>query len=287
MRWSVLPLVAALVAPFSSVASAAPPERKLTLPETPYRYANPKLPPNFEERWVKALDTTPADNPTTDAGATLGRVLFYDTRLSGDGTYSCGTCHEQALAFTDGLANALGSTGEVHRRGSMSLANVAYNSVLTWANPLMRTLEDQALVPMFGEHPVELGLAGKEDELLSRLEADALYQQLFAVAFPQEAAPISLNSIVKSIAAFERTLISGNSDYDRYFYQGQSTALSEGAKRGMLAFFSEKLECYHCHGTFNFMDSVVVEGSAFEEIFFHNTGLYNVCLLYTSPSPRD
>ncbi len=100
----------------------------------------------------------PATNPMSEAKAELGRHLFYDTRLSENGTQSCATCHEQERAFTDGRAHAVGSTGEVHPRGSMSLVNVAYAAVLTWGNPTLTRLEDQALVPMFGEHPVELGL---------------------------------------------------------------------------------------------------------------------------------
>src|SRR5215510_13262462 len=100
----------------------------------------------------------PADNPMTVAKVELGRHLFYDTRLSANGTQSCGTCHEQARAFTDGRAQSVGSTGQRHPRGSMSLVNVAYAHSLTWANPAMARLEEQALVPMYGEHPLELGL---------------------------------------------------------------------------------------------------------------------------------
>ena len=75
----------------------------------------------------------PADNPMSAAKVELGRHLFYDTRLSGNGTQSCASCHQQALAFTDGRARSLGSTGQLHPRGSMSLVNVAYAAVLTWA----------------------------------------------------------------------------------------------------------------------------------------------------------
>jgi hypothetical protein len=87
-----------------------------------------------------------------EAKAELGRHLFYDARLSGNGTQSCATCHEQQRAFTDGRARAVGSTGERHPRGSMSLVNVAYATALTWASPSLTRLEDQALVPMFGTH---------------------------------------------------------------------------------------------------------------------------------------
>ena len=111
------------------------------------------LPPGFPQPKV------PADNPMTAAKVALGRHLFYDTRLSADGTFSCGTCHEQRIAFTDGKGRAVGHSGQIHPRGAMSLANVAYAPVLTWANPTVGRLEAQALVPMLGTDPVELGLA--------------------------------------------------------------------------------------------------------------------------------
>lgn len=236
-------------------------------PPTPYIWI---LPPGFPKPPV------PDDNPMYEEKVALGRQLFYDTRLSGNQTYSCGSCHQQALGFTDGLANAEGSTGEIHRRSSMSLVNVAYNPSLTWANPLILTLEEQALLPMFGENPVELGLADKEDELLQRLNDDPDYPRLFQTAFPEVAGEISLNTIVKAIAAFERTLISGNSPYDRYVYQRDSSALSDAAVRGLSQFFSEKFECYHCHGTFNLTDSVTTATSTLVELPFHNDGLYNL-----------
>ena len=110
------------------------------------------LPKGFPRPYV------PADNPMTTAKVELGRYLFYDTRMSVNGKSSCATCHKQELAFTDGRATGLGATGESHSRGAMSLVNVAYSAALTWSNPRMKTLEDQARVPMFGDHPVELGL---------------------------------------------------------------------------------------------------------------------------------
>jgi mono/diheme cytochrome c family protein len=120
----------------------------------PYEWS---LPPGFP------FPKVPADNPMTAGKVELGRYLFYDTRLSLNRTQSCATCHRQEKAFTDGRGRGLGSTGQLHPRGPLSLANVAYNPVLTWANPNMRTLEQQALVPLFGDHPVELGLEGKEE----------------------------------------------------------------------------------------------------------------------------
>ncbi len=227
------------------------------------------LPANFP------TPSVPADNPMSEAKVELGRRLFYDRRLSANETQSCASCHQQAHAFSDPRAHAVGSTGEAHRRSSMSLANVAYASTLTWANPTLLTLEAQALVPIFGEVPVELGMAGKEQLLLDRLGADPDYPARFAEAFPDEAEPISVGTVVRAIAAFQRTLISGNSPYDRWV-AGEQDALSEEAKRGMELFFSETAECFHCHGSFNFSDSVDHAGKTQREALFHNTNLYNL-----------
>lgn len=229
-----------------------------------------KLPKGFPTPAV------PEDNPMSEAKVELGRRLFYDKRLSENGTQSCASCHEQRRAFTDGLASAVGSTGEHHRRGSMSLANVAFNSTQTWASSVTRTLEAQALLPLFGETPVELGMAGKEAELARRLLDDAQYPAMFRRAFSSEAEPISVANVTRAIAAFQRTLISGNSPYDRWVYGGDESAVSDAAKRGRDLFFSERLDCFHCHGGFNFADSVQHDGTPLPEVQFHNTALYNV-----------
>ena len=108
----------------------------------------------------------------SEAKVRLGRRLFYDTRLSGNGTFSCASCHQQKRAFTDGLAHALGSTGQAHPRSAMSLANVAFNASFGWADGRVRTLEAQMAVPMFNEHPIEMGLKGNEAEIVARIAAD-------------------------------------------------------------------------------------------------------------------
>lgn len=228
----------------------------------------------------------PADNPMTAEKVALGRHLFFDKRLSENETYACASCHLQELAFTDGRAGALGSTGQVHPRSSMSVVGAGYLNAITWANPVLSGLEDQALVPLFGEDPVELGLAGHEDDLLLRLEADPIYQTLFADAFPGPDEAFTLVHVVQAIAAFERTIISYRSPYDRYTYAGDPTALSDAALRGRDLFFGERLECFHCHGGFNFSDSVSHEGSTFDEVMFHNTGLYNLGGTGDYPAPN-
>ncbi|MBI3782063.1 MAG: di-heme enzyme [Deltaproteobacteria bacterium] len=226
------------------------------------------LPKGFPEPRV------PVDNPMSREKVELGRRLFYDNALSQNRTQACATCHQQKFAFTDGRPQAIGSTGQAHSRNSMALTNVAYASRLTWANNLVDRLEDQALLPMFGDAPIELGLPDGKT-LVDRLNVDPRYRELFAKSFAGDAAPISLRNVARAIAAFERTLISGNSAYDRYS-RGDTAALSESAKRGMTLFFSERLECFHCHGGFNFADSVDHAKLPEPERAFHNTGLYNV-----------
>jgi len=229
-----------------------------------------KLPVGFPEPRV------PADNPMTTEKVTLGRRLFYDKRLSGNGTQSCGSCHQQSLAFSDGKPRGIGSTNQVHPRGSMGLTNVAYNATLAWANPALALLEQQIPLPLFGENPVEMGVTGKEVEVLARLQADPLYPKLFADAFPDKPQAISFPNVIAAIASFSRTLISGNSPFDRFTFHNEPGALTPGALRGMKLFFDERLECFHCHGGFNFAVATVQKKSAFDERAFHNNGLYNI-----------
>ena len=127
----------------------------------------------------------------------------------------------------------------------MSLANIAYNPVLTWANPLMTKLENQALVPIFGEHPVEMGMVGREKQILAMLRDDAKYRQMFTDAFKNDKYPINLSNLTKALAAFQRSLISVNSPYDKYRFGGDTNAISPAAKRGEKLFNSEDLECFH------------------------------------------
>lgn len=222
----------------------------------------------------------PAENPTTSAKVELGRHLFYDRRLSANESMACATCHEQARAFTDGKRTAVGITGEISKRNSMGLTNVAYLPTFTWGNPQIESLEIQALIPIFGEHPVEMGMAGKETWLFERLKAEPVYRKLFTAAFPEfsEAADsklYSLSTVTKALAAFQRTLLSFNSPYDRYKYGKEKNAISTAAKRGEALFFGEKMECYHCHAGFNFTDNLTHSKLAFPEKGFHNTGIYN------------
>ncbi|MEM8963191.1 MAG: MbnH family di-heme enzyme [Acidobacteriota bacterium] len=229
-----------------------------------------QLPPGFPAPRV------PENNPMTAAKVELGRHLFYDQRLSGSGGQSCASCHRQDLAFSDGVALAQGSTGEIHPRNSMALVNIAYNATLTWAHPELEVLEDQVPIPMFGLHPIELGITGNEEVVLDRFRTAEIYQPLFREAFPAAADPVTWDNIVKALSSFTRALISGNSAYDRFVYQGETDAMSASAQRGMELFLSEDFECHHCHGGFNFSVASVHQATVFEEKVFHNTGLYDL-----------
>jgi cytochrome c peroxidase len=182
------------------------------------------LPKGFPKPYV------PPDNPMTAAKVELGKYLFYDARMSVNGKASCATCHKPELAFTDGRAVGLGATGESHTRSAMSLVNVAYSAALTWSNPQMKLLEEQARVPMFGDHPVELGLR-EGDGFLPTLRSDPRYTQLFAAAFPGEKDPFLIQNVTKALASFERSIISARPPYDRYHYGGDDSAVSDSAKR--------------------------------------------------------
>lgn len=227
-----------------------------------------RLPPGFPRPAV------PADNPMSQAKVELGRRLFYDVRLSANRTQSCASCHRQALAWTDGRARAVGSSGQVHRRNAPSLTNVAYEAALGWADARLVRLEDQALVPMLGARPVELGI--EERVLAARLLGDPFYRSAFRAAFPGEPFPFTLGHVAKALACFERTLVSGDSAYDRLVYQGQQGALSESAWRGMRLFFSERLACSSCHAGINFSGSIVFEGRERGAASFHDDGVHDL-----------
>jgi cytochrome c peroxidase len=176
------------------------------------------------------------------------------------------------LAFTDGRATAIGTTGEIHSRNAMSLVNVAYGASLTWGDPHLRRLEDQAASPLFGERPIEMGLR-ESDGVPPAVAADARYRDLFRRAFPGEAPAITLRNAIRAIAAFERTIISAASPYDRYHYGGDDSAVSAAARRGETLFFSQPLRCFQCHGGFNFSDAIEFEGRPRREAPLHATGV--------------
>lgn len=262
----------------------------------------------------------PADNPMSAEKVALGRRLFFEPRLSVTGRYSCASCHDPARAFTDGRAVAVGATGQALTRSAMSLVNAAYNISFGWTKPEVLSLEQQMLEPLLNQHPVELGLSGREPAVCAMLAADADYAAAFAQAFPRDAQPahsdpapansvdvpasgnrgpnmrladasgddrttvppaahddgaVSFDHLIKAIAAFERTLIAGDSPFDHYVFRGEHDALSAQEKRGMQLFYSARAGCGTCHSGFNFngnwRDSKGVTG----ESAFANNGVDN------------
>jgi len=223
----------------------------------------------------------PLDNPMSEQKVALGRYLFYDKNLSANGKQACASCHQQALAFSENKTRSIGSTGQVHRRNAQPLVNVAYNKTYTWAHDQLTSLERQILLPLFGEDPIEMGVTGHETIILERFNTP-LYQRLTDQAFGDQ--QLNFDRIVKALASFSRSLISLNSPFDRYAYMIEDNALTKNQLRGMTLFFSERLECHHCHGGFNFTQSTTHEKQQLDLRAFHNTGLYNTSGDFSYPS---
>jgi cytochrome c peroxidase len=182
----------------------------LDLPATPYPYAAVELPAHFRTPMVAGMDNTPADNPITDAGATLGRVLFYDVALSANRTISCASCHAQTHAFADPAKLSVGFAGGHTSRNAMAVTDARFyrpGRGFFW-DERAATLEDQVLMPI--QNATEMGLT--LDELVTRVGAAAYYPPLFERAFGDRT--ISADRIAKALAQFSRTLVSYRSRYD-------------------------------------------------------------------------
>jgi cytochrome c peroxidase len=183
--------------------------RTLHLPDTPHSYADIDLPAHFKTRAARRFDNTPADNPVTNNGATLGRVLFYDTRLSVNNTLACGSCHEQSRAFTTPERFSKGFEGQLGDRNAMSLVNLRYypRGRFFW-DERARSLEDQVLMPI--QSKAELG----QDltRLFEILAKDEHYPELFRRAFGDS--QITRERLARALAQFLRALVSYQSKYD-------------------------------------------------------------------------
>jgi cytochrome c peroxidase len=221
------------------------------------------------------IPAVPADNPMTWEKVELGRQLFFDPRLSGDGSVSCASCHQPELAFTDGRSQAKGIQNHIHPRSAMSLTNVAYNATLGWDDPTLTRLEDQILIPLYNTQPPEMGVTGREEEILARLKKDRRLRRLFHSAFPQDKPQVTMRNVIYALASFERTLISGNSPYDRWAYGADPSALNKDQRAGARLFFSKRLSCFRCHAGVNLSGPIKYAGSELPKARFHNTALYS------------
>lgn len=185
----------------------------------------------------------PLENPYSPAKAELGRLLYFDNRLSADGTVSCASCHDPKFAFTDGAATSTGIKGQKGGRSAPTIINRAYTLAQFW-DGRAATLEEQAKGPM--ANPIEMG--NTHDAIVTKIRDVAGYRPLFAKAFGSE--EINIDRIAMAIANFERTVFSGNAPYDKY-KRGIKTAMTPDQVRGMTVFF-EKAKCDRCHEGANF-----------------------------------
>ncbi len=201
----------------------------------------------------------PIDNRTTTESIALGRKLFYDVRLSRNNSLSCASCHNPALRFADGLAVAKGIDGQLGTRNTPTLLNAVYNNGQFW-DGRVDSLEQQAGNPIASPREMDQ----PHEVCLTKLTADQTYKEAFAQAFGPGL--ITMDKVVKAIAGFERTLLSGNSPFDRYEYGGDKTSLDAAAIRGF-AIFTDKTRgnCSSCH-------TVGEKFALFTDGKFHNIG---------------
>lgn len=227
------------------LAACKPEPEALLMPEN--RPFELDLPAHFPEMDI------PVDNPMTADAVELGRLLFHDTRLSRDGMVSCATCHLQHLAFSDGEAISIGIEGRTGLRNSPSLANVGFAPRL-FMDGGVPTLEMQILAPIADENEMDHNILLVAEELNTDPQLTALAQ----IAYQQEINPYT---ITRSLAAFERSIVSATSKYDLYL-QGEAM-LTEEEMLGMELFNSDELKCASCHS-----------GALFTDYDYHNIGLY-------------
>ena len=197
----------------------------------------------------------PDDNAFSQSRWELGKRLFYDPIMSMDSSISCSSCHSSELAFSDDVSLSLGVGDRLGTRNAPTLANLAYHPYFTREGGVP-TLEMQILVPIQEHNEFDFNIV----LLAERLKADSSYIQMSLEAYDREPDAFV---ITRSLSCFERSLISGYSPYDHYENYGDLDALSHSEINGMDLFFSDKTNCYQCHGGFNFTNYA-----------FENNGLY-------------
>ncbi len=203
----------------------------------------------------------PANNPQNPAKIALGDKLFHDKRFSVDGTVSCAKCHDDKQAFTDGLPVSVGHHALTGTRNAPTVLNAAFNQSQFW-DGREPDLEGQAKQPLI--NPVEHGLANYEPILeITRTDPDylAAFQSVFGVSDKK----ITIDHVAKAIASFERTLVAGNSPFDRYYFNGQADAMTEAQVRGFQLFVGQG-RCVSCH-------TIEQDHALFTDSRFHNIGI--------------
>lgn len=212
-------------------------------------------PADFKEWHLPATPPHPADNKPTQSRVALGKMLFFDPRVSRDGNMSCASCHSPMFGWSDGLATGRGFQGKSLDRASPTIINTAYNSIQMW-DGRKKDLEDQAMGPLEASHEMNTDL----DRFFAWMNSNPGYQAAFAKAYPGEA--VGEGTFRKAIASYERTIISRNSRFDRWV-AGEKKAMNQRELRGMMLFMDpKKANCAVCHSAPNFTDNG-----------FHNVGL--------------
>jgi cytochrome c peroxidase len=202
----------------------------------------------------------PADNPPSEDTIALGRRLYYDPQLSVDGTISCASCHAPQFAFSDEHQVSIGVGKKTGTRHSPTVINSAYNALQFW-DGRAPSLEEQAKGPM--ANPVEM--AHSLDGVAKRVQADPKYVELFKKAWGTD--QINIDLVAKSIASFERTVLAGDSPFDRFYYGHDTKALSPAAQRGLKLFTNpKKANCEVCH-------TIGKTSALFTDNKFHNLGI--------------
>jgi cytochrome c peroxidase len=200
----------------------------------------------------------PANNPMTVEGVALGRRLFYDPILSGNDNQACADCHAQEDGFSDSRPFSEGITGEQGNRNAMAIINLGWNQFGFFWDGRASTLEEQALDPVV--NPIEMNATWPEVE--AKLNSHSDYPALFKQAYGIDV--IDSLHVAKAIAQFERTLISGNSRFDKWYNQ-QAMQLTEQEIRGFVLYTTEQADCFHCHGL----------GGLITDNRYHNNGMDN------------
>jgi cytochrome c peroxidase len=202
----------------------------------------------------------PADNPQTPEKIALGEKLFFDGRLSADGTVACSTCHDPARAFTDGKPVSIGIKGGVGQRNAPTILNALYNKTQFW-DGRAKTLEDQAALPIL--NPLEMGQPSMR-AAIAGIAAMAEYRQAFRRVFGR---PPNGPDLVRAIASYERTQVSFDSPFD-HFIAGDNNAIDDSAKRGW-ELFNTKARCNKCHA----LSEEKRDVTTFTDNDFHNIGI--------------
>jgi cytochrome c peroxidase len=209
-----------------------------------------KIPFGLEESAV----VIPEDNPLTREKIELGRLLFFDKRLSKDNTVACASCHQSRFGFTDGQRVSTGIRGQKGGRSAPASLNRVFSKAQFW-DGRAATLEEQSIGPFI--NPIEHGFAN-HDEMIAKMKKIQGYRKLFKQVFGTD---ITIAGVGKAIASFQRTILSGNSPADRFDMGQDAKAISPEAQKG-LGLFQDKARCTKCHSGFNFTDEK-----------FHNLGI--------------